>query len=214
MHRIYGAFIEIIAASIFIIPLFFLYGKLSVNNLKRTFIYIVFGFYLVAGFGFFWFFWVITIYLLAVLALVGFPSITSMNLDYTINIIPFVDMVSDFVNACLNVLLFIPLGIFLPVLWDKYKDIKNIILVALYLTVGIELSQILTFRTTDINDIITNIAGALLGYYIIRGITKNFTKYIKSNTKNRDLYFICGMVALIMFLFQPFISQLLWEMVL
>ena len=94
------------------------------------------------------------------------------------------------------------------------KDIKNIILVALYLTVGIELSQILTFRTTDINDIITNIAGALLGYYIIRGITKNFTKYIKSNTKNRDLYFICGMVALIMFLFQPFISQLLWEMVL
>ena len=197
MHRIYGAFIEIIAASIFIIPLFCLYGKLSVNNLKRTFIYIVVGFYLVA-----------------VLALVGFPSITSMNLDYTINIIPFVDMVSDFVNACLNVLLFIPLGIFLPVLWDKYKDIKNIILVALYLTVGIELSQILTFRTTDINDIITNIAGALLGYYIIRGITKNFTKYIKSNTKNRDLYFICGMVALIMFLFQPFISQLLWEMVL
>lgn len=48
MHRIYGAFIEIIAASIFIIPLFCLYGKLSVNNLKRTFIYIVFGFYLVA----------------------------------------------------------------------------------------------------------------------------------------------------------------------
>ena len=197
MHRIYGALIEILAASVFIIPLFGLYGKFVVHNLKRTLLYIVFGFYVVA-----------------VLALVGFPSIISMNLDFTINVIPFVDMVSDFINACLNVLLFVPLGIFLPMLWDEYRSIKKTMLVALCITVGIELSQIFTFRTTDINDIITNIAGTLVGYFIAKSITQNFSKYVKSNTNNKEFYIIFGTVALIMFLLQPLVSSLLWEAIL
>ena len=93
MHRIYSALIDIVAAAIFIVPLLALYGKISLRSLKQTLIYIVFAFYLVA-----------------VLSLVGFPSVLSLNLDFTINIIPLVDMISDFVNACLNVLLFVPLG--------------------------------------------------------------------------------------------------------
>ena len=92
MHRIYSALIDIVAAAIFIVPLLALYGKISLRSLKQTLIYIVFAFYLVA-----------------VLSLVGFPSVLSLNLDFTINIIPLVDMISDFVNACLNVLLFVPL---------------------------------------------------------------------------------------------------------
>ena len=97
MHRIYSALIDIVAAAIFIVPLLALYGKISLRSLKQTLIYIVFAFYLVA-----------------VLSLVGFPSVLSLNLDFTINIIPLVDMISDFVNACLNVLLFVPLGFLLP----------------------------------------------------------------------------------------------------
>lgn len=196
MHRIYSALIEIAAASIFIIPIFSIYGKCRIHDVKRTCKYIVFGFYLVA-----------------VLALVGFPGITSMNLDLTVNVIPFVDMVTDFVNAGLNVLLFVPLGIFLPMLWDRYRDIRRTMLVAFCMTVGIEFSQIFTFRTTDINDVITNMVGTLVGYFVAKGITKNFTRYIKSNVEHMDLYFVCGIVALIMFLLQPFVSTLLWEVV-
>ena len=108
MHRIYSALIDIVAAAIFIVPLLALYGKISLRSLKQTLIYIVFAFYLVA-----------------VLSLVGFPSVLSLNLDFTINIIPLVDMISDFVNACLNVLLFVPLGFLLPMLWKKYKAIPS-----------------------------------------------------------------------------------------
>ena len=108
MHRIYSALIDIVAAAIFIVPLLALYGKISLRSLKQTLIYIVFAFYLVA-----------------VLSLVGFPSVLSLNLDFTINIIPLVDMISDFVNACLNVLLFVPLGFLLPMLWKKYKAKKG-----------------------------------------------------------------------------------------
>lgn len=130
-----------------------------------------------------------------------------------INIVPFVNMVSDFVNACLNVLLFVPFGIFLPMLWNKYRNVKSTMLATLYVTVLIEFSQLFTFRTADINDIITNIIGALVGYFGAKWITKNFTQYTKSNVNNKDLYIIFGTVILTMFLLQPFVSSLLWEMV-
>ena len=109
MYRIYSALIEIVAAAVFIIPIWCIYNKLCFHSWKRTIIYMVFGFYFTA-----------------VLALVGFPNIASLKIDFAVNIIPFLDMVSDFINACLNILLFVPFGFFLPILWDKFRNIKNI----------------------------------------------------------------------------------------
>lgn len=197
MYRIYAALIEIIAASIFIIPVFLIYNKVFFHNVKQAFVYIIFSFYLAA-----------------VLSLVGFPDITSLRIDFAVNIIPFVDMVSDFVNACLNVLLFIPFGFLVPILWSEFRNKKRIILTGMGATCIIEIFQIFTFRTTDVNDIITNTAGTIIGYYVAKRITKNFTQHIAQNTKNTDLYMICGTVGIIMFLLQPFVSSLLWEMVL
>ena len=82
------------------------------------------------------------------------------------------------------------------------------------MTSFIEIAQIFTGRATDIDDIITNIAGTLIGYFIVHRITDNFTKRIYSNSKMGDFYIICVSVALIMFFLQPFISSLLWEMIL
>ena len=179
MYRIYSALIEIVAAAVFIIPIWCIYNKLCFHSWKRTIIYMVFGFYFTA-----------------VLALVGFPNIASLKIDFAVNVIPFLDMVSDFINACLNILLFVPFGFFLPILWDKFRNIK------------------ITFRTSDINDIITNTLGTIIGYFIVYRITDNFTKRIFSNSKMSDFYIICVSVALIMFFLQPFISSLLWEIVL
>ena len=78
------------------------------------------------------------------------------------------------------------------------------------MTIAIEISQIFTFRTTDINDIITNMVGTLGGYFIAKRITKNFTQHPELNAENKDLYIICGTVMLIMFLLQPFTASLLW----
>ena len=197
MHRIYGALIEIIAAAVFIIPLWCMYNKLWFHSRKRTVIYMVFGFYLTA-----------------LLALVGFPSVMSLKIDFAVNIIPFADMASDFINACLNVILFVPLGFFLPILWDTFRKIKNVALTGLITTLFIEILQIFTLRTTDINDIITNTVGTIIGYFIARGITNKFTKGILQNSKIGDFYMICGTVVLVMFFLQPLISSLLWKMVL
>ena len=197
MYRIYSALIEIMAAAVFIIPLWFIYNKLRFHSWKRTIIYMVFGFYLAT-----------------LLALVGFPNVMSLGVNFEVNMIPFVDMVSDFTNACLNVILFVPFGFFLPILWDKFRKTKNVALTGLMTTLLIEISQIFTFRTTDINDIITNTIGTMVGYFIARWITNKFTKRILLDSKICDFYILCGTVVLVMFFFQPFVSSSLWEIVL
>lgn len=197
MYRIYSALIEMIAASVFIIPIWCIYNKLRFRNWKLTVIYMIFGFYLTA-----------------VLALVGFPNVISSKIELTVNAIPFVYMIYDFINACLNVLLFIPLGFFLPVLWKEFRSAKTLFIAGFTMTSCIEIAQIFTGRTTDIDDIITNIAGTLIGYLIAHCFTSVFTKRIVKYSKISDFYILCASVALIMFFLQPFISSLLWEMVL
>ena len=95
MSRIYNALIELVAAAVFIIPLWGIYEKFFFQSWKRTMVYMIFGFYLTV-----------------VLALVGFPNITMLQMEFTVNLIPFIYMLSDLVNACLNVLLFVPFGFF------------------------------------------------------------------------------------------------------
>lgn len=97
---------------------------------------------------------------------------------------------------------------------NSYLSLLSLALMGFIVTSLIEISQIFTFRTSDINDIITNTVGAIIGYFIVHRITDNFTKRIFSNSKMSDFYIICVSVALIMFFLQPFISSLLWKMVL
>lgn len=56
-----------------------------------------------------------------------------------------------------------PLGFLAPILWDKYKKVKNIILLGFAISVSIELLQLIeslfsgVVRITDIDDVICNL---------------------------------------------------------
>ena len=108
MYRIYSTLIEIVAAAVFIIPIWCIYNKLLFRSWKITILYIIFGFYLTA-----------------VLALVGFPNIISLKVELTVNIIPFIYMINDFSNACLNVLLFVPFGSVMERIQECKKSIYS-----------------------------------------------------------------------------------------
>lgn len=114
-------------------------------------------------------------YLLIMLKeVIGFPSISNWQrvlnvqgniFDPNISLIPFVNGIlhSDY----LNVVIFIPLGFFLPLMWRKYHNGFETIKFGFYLSLFIELSQLFTrFRATDINDLITNTIGAAVGWSI------------------------------------------------
>lgn len=70
-----------------------------------------------------------------------------------------------------NIMLLVPLSIFLPMLWDKYRSFKSTILFCIVLSFSIEILQLLENifhiglgRISDIDDLLLNTVGAILGF--------------------------------------------------
>ena len=191
MYRIYSTGIETAAASAILIPILFLYQIFIFHNIKKTAAYILFS-----------------LYLAAICFLVGFPNIAGMRIVLSHNFIPLRGMLTDITNSYLNVLLFIPLGIFVPCLWPEYRSMMKTVGLGLMTSLGIEILQIFTFRATDINDLITNAAGTLAGYLIGRVMIKMIPQLDGLGCRKSELYLLYGTVAMVMFFFQPFILLL------
>ena len=69
------------------------------------------------------------------------------------------------VNLTGNVVLFIPVGSFLPRLWPKLKNFFLFFLVCAVFICLVEVVQLLSLRgSLDVDDFILNISGMLLGY--------------------------------------------------
>ena len=94
---------------------------------------------------------------------------------------PFVDTIRGPVDTALNIFLFVPLGIFLPLMYKRFDCIKRVALVGLLISLSIELVQMFECGATDINDLIMNTLGACLGYFISKCLLRIFPKsWIKS----------------------------------
>ncbi len=128
------------------------------------------------------------IYLVIMLKeVIGFPRITYwirvLNVqgnifDPNISLLPFGNGVlySDY----LNIIMFIPLGIILPLMWRKFHKFNYTVKYAFYLSLFIELSQLFTrFRATDVNDLVMNTLGAILGWLIYFIFSKLLLKFIQ-----------------------------------
>jgi len=101
------------------------------------------------------------------------------HFKFSSNLVPFKTITmytNDFLNARLNrsipfrnlagnVVLFIPWGIYIPFLFKKNRALLRFILTMFILLLSIEVLQITLRRGMfDIDDIILNMAGALIGY--------------------------------------------------
>ena len=82
-----------------------------------------------------------------------------------INLIPFSDADIAIFNE-LNVYLFIPLGFFLPLLWYQKKGLLYTAVFRFLFSLLIELSQLLNHRSSDVDDLIMNTSGALIGFLL------------------------------------------------
>lgn len=82
-------------------------------------------------------------------------------------------------NLLANLLMFIPMGMALPVLFSKYFDkLWKITIFTIVLVLFIEIVQFLTFTgSADIDDLILNTIGAIIGYGIIK--IKFLRKFLK-----------------------------------
>lgn len=135
-----------------LIPILFLYFIiLFLKGIKQTFAHI----FLIFVFCF---------YLIGILAMTGVWWFRSFSPKFVW--IPFIDMVRGPIDTLLNIVLFIPLGLFLPLSYQKFDKIGKIALAGFLISLSIEIIQMFGCGATDINDLITNTAGTCLGYYI------------------------------------------------
>lgn len=76
-------------------------------------------------------------------------------------------------NILGNVVLFIPLGLFLPLLSEKFNKLWKVLAFTAAVMCLAESLQFLTaLGTCDIDDVILNTLGALIGYLIYKAIKK------------------------------------------
>lgn len=101
-----------------------------------------------------------------------------------LNLIPLLTLTSeDLKTSFLNVFLFLPFGFGLPFITNF--RLKQISLAALLCSVLIELLQLstgllaqITFRIADINDVIFNTLGAIIGYLIFIKSLKTLHRFL------------------------------------
>ena len=80
-----------------------------------------------------------------------------------VNLVPLADGAN--LAFILNIFCFIPLGLLTPFLSDVFKKGKNILLLGFLFSLTIEISQMFTlYRVSDIDDLITNVIGTMLGF--------------------------------------------------
>lgn len=195
MYRFYLAAVDMLPGTVILVPVFWLLNRVYFHNPRKSILYCLFA-----------------CYLAVVYVLVGLPNVTYIRIELNLNLIPVVGMIDDWKNSILNILLFVPLGIMLPILWRKFRNLKNALLFGFLMSCAIELLQILTYRTTDVNDLITNTLGTFLGFHCIKLLGRNIR--LTEENKNCEMIIVLSIVTLVMFFVYPFVSAALWDSIL
>ena len=152
--------IRSISGYVFIVPaliFYFLYLKKSKREQNSFHICAVFLFYY---------------YLFGILTVTGIGYTSTMSFRPKISLIPFFDMISGPIDTILNIVLFVPLGGFLPLLYKKYCHVKTVVLTGFLFSLSVEIFQMFGWGSTDINDLITNTAGVFVGYLVYYLLSK------------------------------------------
>ena len=134
---------------------------------------------------------------------VGFPSLPEFNRLISrgdslyhplLNLIPFSEGID--ISSILNIIALIPLGVALKVMWHRFSHFIPTMMVGLLFSIMIEVGQLFTlFRQSDINDIIMNTLGVIVGWILARYLFKWTIQ--RGSGKNLDwlLYFIISIVS-------------------
>ena len=104
-----------------------------------------------------------------------------------INLIPFNS--EGIRTYILNIIMFMPLGFLLPLIWEKFRNSVKVFYTGLGFSLAIEICQLFNHRATDIDDLMMNSLGAILGYFIWGCVSNLFNsiseKYVFLS-KNED----------------------------
>lgn len=205
MIHLLSIVIDCISSIIFVVPVIIIlhYAILKRRNFNQFIAILIFA-----------------LYSIAVFSVVGVPTVGTFKVDFGFNLVPLIDIVNSpleyIKNTILNIILFIPLGFLVPAIWKNYRSINTMFIVGLALSVSIEILQIFTFRLTDIDDLITNTAGTVIGYYISKRFSFKLPFKLADNKYliRYEPVIILAVMLLIGVFLKPIISNGIWNFVL
>ena len=198
MYRFYLAAVDMLPGAVLLAPVYFLLNRIYFHNAKKSILYYLFS-----------------CYLLVIYVLVGLPNVTYIRPELNLNLIPIIGIIDDWKNSILNILLFVPLGLMLPIVWSRFKSAGITVLFGFGMSLVIELLQSLTFRATDVNDLITNTCGTCLGFLCAKVLQKNFLSLNRiAQEETCEIGIVLVVVLLVMFFVYPFASAALWDLIL
>ena len=184
---LYEILISSFGGFIFLIPILYFLVTKEEHSFNHSILLFVFGYYI-----------------MGVLTMTKITSLGSFAPRF--NFIPFVDMIKGPVDTVLNIILFMPLGFFLPSLYQKYHSKQAVIFTALLFSLTIECLQMFGLGISDINDLLTNVLGAYFGFLFYQKypIILNHASCSKQKDAFKEVAFILIFSFIIMLTLQPF----------
>ena len=100
----------------------------------------------------------------------------------------------------------VPFGFLVPIIWKNYRKFYKTLFLGAGFSLMIEISQLITNRTTDVNDLIANTIGALIGYIIWQIVSLCFGEHLKKPVKGKSdvIWYILLSFLGMFFLYYPF----------
>ena len=130
---------------------------------------------------------------------------TELNVHGGKNLIPFSEIMrfkigsEGFYNNVLgNIIIFIPFG-YLIGAYIKPKKIWPILITVLFTSTVVEFVQLQIGRSFDVDDIILNLAGGVVGYLLYIGLSAIY-KRLPDIFKNNTFYNIIAIILIILFI--------------
>lgn len=161
--------------------------------------------------------WVFVLYLFMMLSVAGVGTVWDIGRDDSIirvneiNLIPFHSY--GMRTYILNIIMFTPLGFLLPLIW---RDLKGyiVMLEGLGMSFMIEVMQLFNHRQSDVDDLMMNCLGTLVGLLIWKTFSMIFR--IKSSSREKTeqseaiIYMILSVLGTFFFYNEIFFEELFY----
>ena len=153
----------------------------------------------------------LTLYLNAMYIVIGVPGVQYICWDLTVNLIPFQDFSArNILGMALNAVMFAPLGFLLPAYFERYRDWGRTLAAGFLTSLTVELIQLFTFRATDVDDLLMNTLGTVVGFLLAKLIFRHRTAVYRGKKDWLELIVVNALVLMtIVFIRYPLMEVML-----
>ncbi len=149
------------------------------------------------------------VFIFYILLLYQLLTSTEMNTTGGLNLVPFTEIFRYSIGSNLflynvvgNILIFLPFGYFVSG-YIKASRISHILFISFVTSLTVELVQLYIGRSFDIDDILLNVLGSILGFFLFIGLTaikKHMPRFFQSDLIYNVLCILLMVIGILYFI--------------